>query len=495
MKTRLCFVILWVANFLPAQPTTPQAGARTSVDLTIYNANFALVREERPMTFIKGLNTIIVPEIPATIDGTSLHFASLIDASSLKVLEQNFQYDLIHHAKMLEKYVGKEVEFVRLDESTKKEYTVKGKLLATGWQVQPGSNQYYFGGQMLAEVGGKVEVAPTGRLVLPPSTEGLILKPQLQWLVNAAKAGEQKTEISYIANQLSWACNYVAVLNAGDNAIDLTGWVTLTNNSGTTFTNAGLKLVAGGVNRIQEDLRGGRAYAKAMAMEEATEQQFQQKELFEYKLYALQRKTDLANNETKQIELTSGHNVAAKKVFVYDGLDNQWRWWMNNTGYRDQGTFGQQSNAKVSVFVIFKNEEKSGLGIPLPKGKVRVYKKDDENKEQFIGEDEIDHTPKDEELKLYLGNAFDIVGSRAQKEFRAVVSGHVFEETFEIKLRNHKKEEVEVLVYEHPWRWNEWEIKKASGEWEKVDQSTVKFPVRVKKDEEKVLTYTIRYNW
>jgi hypothetical protein len=284
-------------------------------------------------------------------------------------------------------------------------------------------------------------------------------------------------------------------MNKDDNAVDLTGWVTLTNNSGTTFADAGLKLVAGDVNRIQEDVRSGRMYAKSMAVDEAAQPQFQQKELFEYKLYALQRKTDLANNETKQIELTSGHNIAAKKVFVYDGLENQWRWWVNNTGYREQGSFGQQSNQKVGVFVMFKNEEKAGLGIPLPKGKVRVYKKDDESKEQFIGEDEIDHTPKDEELKLYLGNAFDIVGSRVQKDFRSVVSGHVYEETFEVKLRNHKKEEVQVLVCEHPWRWSEWEIKKNSESWEKVDQSTIKFVVRIKKDEEKVLTYTIRYTW
>lgn len=475
-----------------SQPKPHTAGERTAVDLTVYNMNLALVREERTMNFERGMNRVVVPDIPATIDGTSLHFTSKIDASSVKVLEQNFQYDLVHHAKLLEKYIGKEVEFVRLNEQTKQEYTVKGRLLATGWQQHAG-NQYSYSGQMIAEVNGKVEINPSGRLVLPSLSEGLILKPQLEWLVNSTRSGQHKTEISYLANQLSWSCDYVAVLNANDTRLDLTGWVTLKNNSGTTFKNAGLKLVAGDVNVVRQpdyEAMNGLAMRAQVA-----QPQFSQKELFEYKLYSLQRKTDIADNETKQIELASASNVAAKKVFVYDGLAGSWRSWYRNYSYREQGSFGQQSNQKVGVFVMFKNEEKAGLGIPLPKGKVRVYKKDDEEKEQFIGEDQIDHTPKDEELKLYLGNAFDIVGSRVQKEFKTVVSGHVFEETFEIKIRNHKDEPVDVLVYEHPWRWNEWEITKQNTEWEKVDQSTIKFLARVKKDEEKKITYTIRYSW
>jgi len=169
--------------------------------------------------------------------------------------------------------------------------------------------------------------------------------------------------------------------------------------------------------------------------------------------------------------------------------------WYRNYSYRNQGSFGQQSNQKVGVYVTFRNDDKSGLGIPLPKGKIRVYKRDDDGKEQFIGENEIDHTPKDEEVKLYLGNAFDLVGERAQKDFKVLSSGHVVEETIEIKVRNHKSEPVEVQVYEHPWRWNEWEIMKSSVEWVKVDQSTLRFPVKIGKDGEKVITYTIRYTW
>jgi hypothetical protein len=476
---------------MPAQ----SVGERSGVDLTVYNSNLALVREERTIEFVRGVNHLIIPEIPATIDGTSLHFASLTDPPSVRVLEQSFQYDLVHQAKVLEKYIGKEIEFIRLDESTKKEYSVKGRLLASGWFSQGGGDQYYFGGSMIAEVDGKIEMNPAGRLVLPSLPEGLILKPQLAWLVTCSNPGKHKTEISYLAGQLSWSCNYVAVLNSSDNQLDLTGWVTLTNHSGTSFKNAGLKLVAGDINLVQQQENAAGFTLKSIQVDRAAQQQFQQKELFEYKLYSLQRRTDVGDNETKQIELTSAAGVKARKAFIYDGMSENWRYWSNNASYRTQGTFGQQSNTKVGVFVNFRNEEKAGLGIPLPKGKVRVYKKDDDGKEQFIGENEIDHTPKDEEIKLYLGNAFDIVGERAQKDFRTVVSGHVVEETFEIKVRNHKKESVEVLVYEHPWRWNEWDIPKTSSKWEKVDQTTIRFPVTIEQDGEKVVTYTIRYNW
>jgi hypothetical protein len=475
------------------------AGDRTAVDLTIYNQNLSLIREERIIRLVKGMSRVVLPDIPATIDGTSLHFISLMDPAAVRVLEQNYQYDLVHQAKLLEKYVGKEVEFVRIDPSTEKEFTVRGKLIATGYYLQPQHGSpvpnYYSTGGMIAEIDGKIEINPVGRLILPSLPEGLILKPQLEWLVNNARAGQHKTEISYLAGQLSWNCNYVALLNKDDSRIDVTGWVTLTNNSGTSFKNAGLKLVAGDVNVVKEAFEYEARLAKSQAVADASAPQFKQTDLFEYKLYSLQRHTDLNNNETKQIELTSAKNVAAKKMFIYDGLADQWRYWYRNFSYRSQGSFGQQSNTKVGVYVTFKNDDASGLGIPLPKGKVRVYKRDDDGKEQFIGEDQIDHTPKDEEVKLYLGNAFDIVAERAQKDFKSYAAGHVVEETIEIKVRNHKDETVEIQVYEHPWRWSQWDIVKSNTDWTKVDQTTLRFPVKIDKGGEKTVTYTIRYTW
>ena len=499
MKTTHLLIVSLLAGFAVIgwgqEKGAAAMGERTSVDLTIYNQNLSLIREERTITLGRGMSRVVIPDIPSTIDGTSVHFLSLTDPDGVRVLEQNYQYDLVHQAKLLEKYLGKQIEFVRYDEATKKEYSVFGTLLATGYAAQPQYGSFISTGGMVAEINGEIELSPAGRLVLPSPPEGLILKPQLQWLVASDKGGQQKTEISYLAGQLSWTCNYVALLDKSDNKLDLTGWVTLTNNSGTAFKNAGLKLVAGDVNIVQRQFDDLRMAKNMGAVAEASQPQFRQTDLFEYKLYTLQRRTDLNNNETKQIELTSAANVNAKKVFIYDGFGDQWRYYYNNYSYRSQGSFGQQSNSKVGVFVTFRNDEKSGLGMPLPKGKVRVYKRDDEGKEQFVGENEIDHTAKDEEVKLYLGNAFDIVGERAQKDFKSYAGGRIVEETIEIKVRNHKKDAVEVLVYEHPWRWSQWEVLRANTEWEKVDQSTLKFPVRIGKDQEKVVTYTIRYSW
>jgi hypothetical protein len=500
MKSTRIFLPFFLLFLFHAAEIYPQekghvASDRTHVDLTIYNQNLSLIREERTIDLGKGMGTVVIPDIPATIDGTSLHFSSLTDPMSVRVLEQNYEYDLVSQSKLLEKYIGKEVQFVRLNEETKKEFTVKGKLLTAGMQsqYQPGG-RYSLSDGMVAEINGKIEISPEGRLILPDLPEGLILKPQLEWLVSCSHPGKHETEISYLAGQLSWNANYVALLDSDDSHLDMTGWVTVTNNCGTNFKDAGLKLVAGDVNIVQQEFNRVSPMAKGAMVNEAAPQ-FKQGDLFEYKIYSLQRTTDLNNDETKQIELVSGRKITSLKQFIYDGIADQWRYWFQNPSYRNQESFGQQSNTKVGVYVTFRNDQKSGLGIPLPKGKVRVYKRDEEGKEQFIGEDEIDHTPKDEELRLYLGNAFDIVGERAQTDFKAASSGRMIEETITIKVRNHKNSTAEVQVYEHPWRWSEWKITNASTDFVKVDQSTIKFPVKIGKDEEKVITYTIRYTW
>jgi len=486
--------------FFPADPSTAQqaraTGERTSVDLTIYNQNLSLVREERTFPLGKGTSTVVVPDVPATIDGTSVHFLSLTDPEGVRVIEQNYQYDLVSQARLLERYVGREVEFVRTDPATNREYSVPGKLLATGYVQQPGYPYAVAGtGGITAEINGKIEIGPAGRLVLPALPEGLVLKPRLQWTVASDREGNHASEVSYLAGGLSWSADYVVLLDRDDARLDLTGWVTLTNGSGTTFKNAGLKLVAGDVNVVQNQLGGMMKAAREEAVADAAAPQFRQTNLFEYKLYTLQRRTDLAENETKQIELTSARDVAAKKSFIYDGLGDEWRSWYNNYSYRGQGSFGQQSNPRVGVFVTFRNSESENMGMPLPKGKVRVYKRDEDGKEQFIGEDEIDHTPKDEEVRLYLGNAFDIVGERVQRDFKTYAGGRVVEETIEIRVRNHKDAAAVVQVYEHPWRWTQWEITGASSGWSKVDQSTIKFPLRIAGDGEGSVKYTIRYSW
>ena len=496
MTTRLlmCAIPLFLAAAAEARP-----GDRTAVDLTIYNQNLSLVREERTFALDPGTTQVIVPDIPATIDGTSVHFRSLTDPSGVRVLEQNYQYDLVHPARLLERYLGREVEFVRTDPLTHREDTVRARLLATGYTNQSGygnAPSYAMTGGLIAEIGGKIEIAPGGRLLLPALPDGLVLRPRLQWLVASDRGGMHSSEVSYLAGGLSWNADYVVLLDRTDTRCDLTGWVTLTNTSGTTFRNAGLKLVAGDVNVVQNALAGMMKARREVAMDEAAAApQFRQTSLFEYKLYTLQRRTDVAEGETKQIELTSGRNIPVRKTFIYDGQGDWWRSWLNTPSYRNQGSFGQQSNPKIGVFVTFRNAESSSLGMPLPKGKVRVYKRDEDGKEQFIGEDEIDHTPKDEEVRLYLGNAFDLTGERMQKDFRSFAGGRVVEETIGLRVRNHGSGAADVQVYEHPWRWSQWEIVDAPGPWSKVDQSTVRFPLHIAPGGEGSITYTIRYSW
>jgi hypothetical protein len=498
--TSTAILLILSSMTLRAQPREATLSERpVNVDLTIYNQNLSLVREERIIRLAKELSRVALADIPSTLDATSVHFRSVTDPRGVGILEQNYQYDLVHQAKVLEKYLGTEIEFARLDPSTNKEFLVRGKLLATGYQLQPAYGaahlSYHPSGGMIVEIDGKIEINPTGRLVLPQLPEGVILKPQLEWLVRSERGGDHRAEVSYLAGGLSWKADYVALLHPNGTAIDLTGWVTLTNHSGTTFRNAGLKLVAGDINVVKEAIEYDRKALRVQTSGDVAEPQFRQSDLFEYKLYTLQRRTDVRNNETKQITLVTGRSARAKKIFMYDGLSDSWRAWSRNYSYRSQGSFGQQSNTKVGVFVTFKNSEASGLGIPLPKGKVRVYQRDEDGKEQFIGEYQIDHTAKDEGVRLYLGNAFDIVGQRVQKDFRNLAGGRLVEETIEIKVRNHKKEEVEVQVYEHPWRWSQWEIVKSSHDWSKVDQSTLSFPLKITRDGEGVVTYTIRYSW
>jgi hypothetical protein len=489
--------IFCVTDPSPAQGVQA-SGERTSVDVTIYNQNLSLVREERTFALQKGVTSVVVPDVPATIDGTSVHFLSLTDPGGVRVLEQNYQYDLVHQARLMERYLGREVEFIRTDPVTNREYTVSGKLLSTGYVQQPGyANSYAYAGTggIIAEINGKIEIAPAGRLVLPTLPEGLVLRPRLQWLVASDREGNHRSEVSYLAGGLSWSADYVVLLDRDDTSVDLTGWVTLTNRSGTSFKSAGVKLVAGDVNIVQNAVAGMLKAARSDAVNEAAAPQFRQSNLFEYKLYTLQRRTDIGESETKQIELTSGRDVPARKTFIYDGLADQWQAWFHNYSYRGQGSFSQQSNPRVGVFVTFRNSKQEGLGMPLPKGKVRVYKRDGDGREQFIGEDQIDHTPKDEEVRLYLGNAFDIVGERVQKDFRTYAGGRVVEETIEIRVRNHKDSAADVQVYEHPWRWAQWEIIGQSTEWSKVDQSTLRFPLHIPRDGEGIVKYTIRYSW
>lgn len=458
------------------------AAAASATEVTVYNSNLGLIKEVRPFALKTGVSELRVEDVAALIDPTSVHFKSLTAPDAVTVLEQDFRYDLASPDTILNRYLGREIELERVSgrDGDKKE-TIKGVLLSNA------------GGRVL-QSGGKILINPAGAPVLPELPEGLLTKPTLVWKLSASKGGEHQGEISYMTSGMSWSADYVLVVDKDDAKGDLTAWTTVTNNSGATYKDAKLKLVAGDVHRAPAPrayaAMGGFAGAKMMAREE----NMTEKTFFEYHLYTLTRPTTLAENSSKQVEMASAAGVPIRKLYVYDGAQGiSWNYF-GDSGYWDPN-YGLQSGKKVSVFLEFQNKKSEGLGIPLPKGRVRVYKKDDDGSLQFAGEDAIDHTPKDEKVRVKMGEAFDVVGERKRTDFSSDEKKRRFEETFEIRLRNHKDADATVTVVEHLYRWTNWKIVGSSAKYEKKDAQTVEFAVPVPKDGEAVVTYTVKYSW
>ncbi len=455
-----------------------------SIEVTVYNQDLGLIKETRSFNLKKGLNILRVSDVAAHLDATSVHFKSLTDPEGTSVLEQNFQYDLISQDKLLEKYLGKEIELERFKGTGgEKREIIKGTLLST------------IGGRVI-KVGDQIYLNPPGNPILPELPEGLVTKPALLWELNAKKAGTHDCEVSYLTSGMSWSADYVLLSSPKDDKMDLNAWVTLNNKSGAIYKEAKLKLVAGDVNRASPQPEFRRRLMKAnMAIDAMNEApQFAEKSFFEYHLYTLQRPTTLMNNETKQIEMASAADVPLKKKFNYDGAQNiQWSYF--DEYQRTDANYGTQSDKKVWVMLEFRNSKENNLGIPLPKGRVRVYKKDTDGSVEFIGEDAIDHTPKDETVRIKMGNAFDIVGERKRTNYSSDLNKRTFTESFEIKIRNHKEEAVTVNVVEHLYRWTNWKITENSQKFYKKDAQTIEYELAVPKDGETTVAYTVKYSW
>jgi hypothetical protein len=457
------------------------ASVASATEVTVYNSNLGLVKETRSFVLKNGINEVKVEDVAAQIDPTSVHFKSLTAPDAVTVLEQEFRYDLASPDSILNRYLGKEIELQRIaGRDGERTESVKGVLLSN-------SN-----GRVL-QSGGKILINPPGNPVLSELPEGLLTKPTLVWKLNATKSGAHDGEISYMTSGMSWSADYVLVADKDDAKCDLTVWATVVNNAGATYRDANLKLVAGDVHRAPV-VHPIYTMAKTMGMASGREENMTEKTFFEYHMYTLARPTTLADNSSKQVEMASAANVPIKKIYVYDGAENVSYGGFGDEGYWDPN-YGVQSNKKVSVLLELDNKKSAGLGVPLPKGRMRVYKKDDDGSLQFAGEDAIDHTPKDETVRVKMGEAFDLVGERRRVDFLSDMKKRRFEETFEIKLRNHKDAGATVKVVEHLYRWNNWKIADASAKFEKRDAQTVEFAVPVPKDGEAVVTYTVRYSW
>jgi hypothetical protein len=436
---------------------------RESVSITVYNGNFGLVREVRRLRLGRGRVALEFSDVAASIQPETVFIRSL--GSGLRVLEQNYQYDLLNPEKLLEKYVGRTVKLYRWNQQTGRDEEVEAEVLSVNQGV-------------VLRIGNEITYNYPGRFAFPEIPENLIAKPTLVWLLDS-DATEQRVEVSYLTQDLNWKADYVMVVNEDDTRGDLTGWVTLTNQSGTTYGNAQLKLVAGDVQRVTEDIRR-RMLQAAQARADVGE--FAEESFFEYHLYTLQRPTDLRQNEQKQVTLLEGKGIGIEKRLMFYGAAQYYR-----------GSMGLVvSNQKVGVYLDFANTEANHLGMPLPRGIVRVYKKDTDGAQQFIGEDRIDHTPRGERLRIKMGEAFDVVGDRRQMDYD-VLGNCASESTWEVRLRNQKDAAEQVEVVEPVGA--DWEILSSSHPATRLDAHTFAFTVTVPARQEVVITYRIRVRW
>jgi hypothetical protein len=435
-----------------------------SVSITIYNDNLGLVKDVRSIELKNGVQNLWFEGVAGQIDATTVHIRSVEAPNALRVLEQNFEYDLISPEKLMEKYLGQTVELVVTREDGATE-TTQAKLVGI-------QNGYVYELQS-----GKIAVNPPGHVVLPALPSGLISKPSLVWMLDSSKP-KQTIEASYLTAGIGWKADYVAVLAADDAKLDLSGWVTINNHSGATYADASLKLVAGDVNRVQPRFKGGLVDSAMEVMPLGKAEQFQEESFFEYHLYTLERKATLRDNQTKQIELLSAEGAKTGKSFV---VSPQQQFWF----YR----FQDIDKPKVGVFISVENSKKNEMGMPLPKGIVRVYKQDSQGALQFIGEDRIDHTPEDETIRVKMGDAFDVVAERAQTSFEVLSSGHLYRSSYKVTLRNHKSENITVSVVEIIG--GDWTITASSHTYDKETAQRVRFDVPVTSKGSAELTYTV----
>jgi hypothetical protein len=457
--------------------------------LTIYNQNFAVVRDTVPLDLKSGVNAVRYTEATAQVEPDSVILRDPAGDRSLQILEQNYRNDPVSQELLLSLFEGKTIDFeaVRTKDNTQARELIPGKIIRSGYVPGAGPEQ------PIIEVNGKLQFSLPGMPLFPDLGDDTVLKPTLNWLLQSDKPGKFDAEVGYITEGLNWSASYNLVSPENGDNVDLVGWITMNNQSGRTFRDAKIKLMAGDVNRIQpveySMARGGLVKMMTQGAMEApavTEKAFD-----EFHLYSVARPTTLRDRETKQVEFVQAEKVFAPTIYLYDGAPS-YRFY---GGLNCDRGYGTEGNKKVQVMREFVNAETNHLGIALPAGRLRFYRRDDDGQLQFVGEDQIDHTPRNETIRVTTGNAFDLVGERKQTNFHVDTGDKWMDESFEIKLRNRKSEPVEIRVVEQLYRWNNWEITQKSDDFTKKDSQTIEFRVPVKPDEEKIVSYTVHYSW
>jgi hypothetical protein len=461
------------ADQAPPPDATTTLSDQSELAVTVYNSDLALVRDVRQLQLSRGVGTLRFMDIAATVNPATVHFRSLTEPSRLSVLEQNYEYDLLEPDKLLRKYVGRQVTLMRTrqDGGSTRQEEVKALLLsynsAPVWQI---------GSEIVTGLG-------ADHIRFPELPDSLYSRPTLIWTIENDGAARHRVEASYLASKLSWQADYVFTVARDDKSGDLNGWVTLTNGSGTAFRNATLQLVAGDLNRVRQQLMRVAREADARRADLAAAAPMAEESFSDYHLYTLGRKTTINNNQTKQVSMLEGTDVPVVKRYVVEGQRHY---------YHNQQHPGAPLKDNVQVYYQFKNDQKAGLGIPMPAGVLRVYQQDSKGGLQFVGEDRIAHTPKEETLNVKIGNAFDVVCERNQIDFRKVTT-NVYEFEYEITLRNHKSQAVGVEVNEPVG--GTWQMLRSSHQWTKTAAWAAQFNVPVAADGSATLKYRVRVTY
>jgi hypothetical protein len=466
--------------------------------LTIYNQNFFVAREYVPIDLKPGVSRAEFAGIASHLEPDSVILRDPA-GRALQVLEQNYRNDPISQELLLSFYEGKTIDFLALPSQIIKGKVVRSGYIPSSYYAQTYQQPSYT--QPIIEVDGVLRFGLPGQPLFPALSGDSILKPTLSWLLRTEIPGAFDAEISYVAGGMSWQADYNLVVSDNPRSktdrLDMVGWITMRNQSGKTFENANIKLMAGDVNKIQGGTVANRVYAaaKMVAADEVMAPVVREKSFDEFHLYSLARPTTLHDQEIKQVEFVRSTAIHALRLFVYDGAQVQQYGYYNMEQIRQEQSYGTASNPNVWVMEEFKNADVNHLGIPLPKGKLRFYRRDTDGHLEFVGENVIDHTPKDETIRVFTGNSFDVVGERKRTNIRVDSAHNWMDESFEVRVRNHKKEALNVRVVEHLYRWTNWKLMEQSHESHKMDAQTVEFPVTIAPDGEQVVTYTVHYSW
>ncbi len=462
--------------------------------ITVYNKNFGVVRDRVPLDLKAGLSDVSYSGVTAQLEPESVILRDPCGKVALSVVEQSYRGDPVDQQRLLQMFEGQTIRFLRTLEG--KDVFVDGKIIRAPSMVTS-KNQYGNPQQKMLEpiieVEGELQTRLPGTPLFPSLGDDSVLQPTLSWKLFTDQDAQLDAQLSYLTNGMSWKSDYNLVLPEEGDEVTLTGWVSIENNTGKTFEEAKIKLIAGDVNKVEPEpqVRRKEVFAMAMADSLSAAPQVEEKKFDEFHMYSLPLPTTLRDSETKQVEFVRGENVKTDKRYIYDGSGGM-RYY---GGLNMNQNYGQNTQPDVAIYRELVNKEENGLGVPLPAGRMRFYRMDDDGQLEFTGENTIDHTPKNETIRVYLGNAFDIVGERKRMDFYKHPSRDLMRETFEVEIRNRREEAVTVQIIEHLYRWSNWEIQKPSHEFEKTDAQTIEFPVDVEADGIVTVRYTVEYTW